>query len=58
MAVSINEFTTSHTPYIPNPIDTLNFDLEKWEAVGCLLGLFAFYTVAAFIFLATLKKRI
>jgi len=58
MAVTINEFTTSHTPYNPNPIDTLHFDLERWEAVGCLIGLLAFFTTASFFFLATLKKRL
>ena len=58
MAVSINEFTTSHTPYNPNPIDTLKFNLEKWEAIGCLVGLSCFFTLLAFFFLATLKKRL
>jgi len=59
MAVSINEFTTSsHAPYNPNPIETLNFSLDRWESIGCLLGLFAFYTIAAFIVLATLKRRV
>ena len=58
MAVTINEFTTSNTPYNPNPIDTLNFDLGEWEAVGCLFGLFGFFTILAFIFLLSLKKRV
>jgi len=58
MAVAINEFTTSNTPYNPNPIDTLNFDLGEWEAVGYLFALTGFFTVLAFIFLMTLKKKV
>jgi len=58
MAVAINEFTTSKTPYVPDPIKVLNFDLSMWESVGCLIGLFAFFSLTAFVFLATLKKRV
>jgi len=58
MAATINEYTTSKTPYNPNPIDTMNFDLGEWEAVGCLFGLFGFFTIVAFLFLLTLKTKV
>ncbi|KAL4474979.1 hypothetical protein ABPG74_001675 [Tetrahymena malaccensis] len=59
MALVDNEYTYSDgVGYPQDPIKQLDVDLNRWESFGCIVALFTFYTVCAYLFLSTLKKRV
>lgn len=57
-AYALNEFEYEGLRYSPDPIERLSFNMEKWESIWALLGLFCAFTSLAFYFFVTLKKRL
>ena len=54
-----NEFDYEGVAVYPgDPVGLLDFDMDKWESIWCLLGLLFFFFIAAFCFLSILKTRI
>ncbi|EWS75885.1 ABC-2 family transporter protein (macronuclear) [Tetrahymena thermophila SB210] len=57
-ALAQNEYTYEGQNYPQDPIKQLNFNLDKWESIGCLIGLCLGYSIIAYILLSLLKKKL
>ncbi|KAL4474978.1 hypothetical protein ABPG74_001674 [Tetrahymena malaccensis] len=57
-ALANNEYTYDGIEYPLDPIKQLSFNLNKWESIVILAGIFVLFITLAFIMLSTLKKRL
>ncbi|KAL4437737.1 hypothetical protein ABPG74_012412 [Tetrahymena malaccensis] len=57
-ALAQNEYSYEGQNYPQDPIKQLNFDLDKWQNIGCLIGLSLGYSLIAYFLLSVLKKKL